>query len=213
MDTKELIKEQKELAEKVVLEDGFNEIEKVGGVDQAFHNGEVISSVVICDYDTLEIEETVHAVLEEDFPYIPGLLSYRESPSIMKALDKIELPDLLLFDGNGVLHMRRFGIASHVGVLMDVPTIGIAKSLLCGEVKEEGDRREVIYDEDLVGFEIETREGCNPVYVSPGHKVSFESSLEIVDNCVDKYKLPMPVQYAHRKAAEIKKQRSDQRVP
>ena len=137
IDTKELVKIQGELAKGVITRDEFPEIRLIGGADQAFpRDNAVRSCVVVLDFENLKLVEK--SLVEEvvDFPYLPGFLSFREGPPIIKAFKELKIkPDVLLVDGNGILHPRRIGLASHVGVRLNIPTIGVAKSLLCGEEK------------------------------------------------------------------------------
>jgi deoxyribonuclease V len=172
--------------------------------DQAFKDNEVISAVVICDYKTMKVVERKYAVVKATAPYIPSYLSYREAPAIVEAVNKLEnKPDVLLIDGHGIAHPRKIGLASHAGLSLDIPTIGIAKALLCGEVKED----KIIIEESTRGYTLVTKEHANPLFVSPGHKVGLKSSLEIVKNCIRlPHKLPEPLHLAHRYANKIRKE-------
>jgi len=199
-----LKKEQINLAKKVVIKDEFDEIKLVAGVDQAFNGNEVISAAAVCDYKTMEVIEIKSAIIHTTFPYIPGFLSYREAPAIVEAVSKLENePDILLVDGQGIAHPRKIGLASHVGLLLDIPTIGVAKNLLCGELKED----KIVLGENTVGFKVSTKNQANPLFVSPGHKVSLKSCIEIVKNCIKlPHKLPEPLHLAHRNANKIRKE-------
>ena len=199
-----LKKEQLALAKKVVIKDEFDEIKLVGGVDQAFRDNEIISAVVVCDYKTMKVIERKSACVKATFPYIPSYLSYREAPAIVATVSKLEnKPDVLLVDGHGIAHPRKIGLASHVGLLLDIPTIGVAKNLLCGEVKED----KIVIGEEVRGFSLVAKEHANPIFVSPGHKVSLKSSLEIVKNCMRlPHKLPEPLHLAHKNANKIRKE-------
>src|SRR5690606_30679403 len=143
------------------------------------------------------------------FPYIPGLLSFREGPAIMQALESITAqPDLLLFDGQGIAHPRRLGIASHIGVLTDMPSIGVAKSRLRGQVREplgpqKGDWMPLWDKEEIIGAALRTREGVKPIFVSSGHRVSLESAIDFVMACTTRYKLPETTRHAHRLASGL----------
>jgi deoxyribonuclease V len=195
---------QLKLAKKVVVKDEFDEIKLVGGVDQAFKDNEVISAVVVCDYKTMKVIERQYSVVKTNVPYIPSYLSYREAPAIIEAVNKLEnKPDILLIDGHGIAHPRKIGLASHVGLSLDIPTIGIAKALLVGEVKEG----RIIIEESTRGYTLTTKEHANPLFVSPGNKVSLKSSLEIVKNCIRlPHKLPEPLHLAHRYTNKIRKE-------
>ncbi|MDH3382103.1 MAG: endonuclease V [Flavobacteriaceae bacterium] len=196
--------EQLKLAKKVVIKDEFEEIKLVGGVDQAFVGNDVISAVVVCDYRTMKVLEKQYAVVKTNVPYIPSYLSYREAPAIIEAVNKLEKkPNVLLVDGHGIAHPRKIGLASHTGLSLDIPTIGIAKALLCGEVKEE----RIIIGESTRGYQLIAKEHANPLFVSPGHKVGLKNSLEIVKNCIRlPHKLPEPLHLAHRYADKIRKE-------
>jgi len=196
---------QERFKKKVVLKDVIKptEIKLIAGVDQAFKNDEIISSIVVCEFKTLSIIERKTAVLQNKFPYIPGLLSFREGPAIVKCFKNLEVkPDVMLVDGNGILHPRGLGLATHLGIVLNVPTIGVAKSLLCGKIVDG----KVYLDNKHVGYEVVTKKGCKPIYVSPGHMVSLETSLEIVKKCIRNHKLPEPLRLAHLEANSSKRE-------
>ena len=194
--------EQLKLAKKVILKDSFDKLELVAGVDQAYHQNDVISAIVVCDYKTMEIKEKTFAVVKAKIPYLTGFLAYREGPAISEAFVKLSIqPDVMMLDGNGILHPRKFGLASHMGVLLDIPSIGIAKQLLIGDVKEY----KIYVDKELRGELVTTREHSRPIYISPGHKISLRTSVEIVKNCLKfPHKLPEPLHLAHRYANEVR---------
>jgi len=198
----ELKKEQIKLARKVSLKEEKNEINLIAGVDQAFFGKKIISAIVVLDYKTMEFKEQKYAVVDEKFPYVSGFLSYREGPAIIEAYNKLEnVPDLLIMEGSGILHPRKMGMASHVGLLIDKPTIGITKTLLCGEVKNG----KVLMNNEILGFELRTKEHGNPIYVSPGHKITLEKSLEIVKKLIKPpHKLPEPLHLAHRYSDKLR---------
>lgn len=194
--------EQARLAKKIVIKDEFDEIKLVGGVDQAFIGNKVISGFVVCDYKTMEIVEKKYAVVETSVPYLPGFLSYREAPAAVEAFLKLEnKPDIILVEAHGIAHPRKFGMASHVGLMLDKPAIGVAKNLLVGDIKED----KIIIDEQVRGFSFSAKEHANPVFISPGHKISLKTSLEIIRNCMRlPHKLPEPIHLAHRYSKEIR---------
>ncbi|MBW2980724.1 endonuclease V [Candidatus Woesearchaeota archaeon] len=204
LDIAKLKAEQISLAKKVICRDEFDKVKLVGGVDQAFVGDEIISTIVVCDYKTMEQVEEKHAVVKATAPYIPGYMAYREAPAIVEAYGKLEKkPDVLIVEGNGILHPRRIGMASHVGIVLDIPTIGIVKNLLLGEVID----REIMVGNEVRGFELMTKEHAKPVYVSIGHKITLGSSVRIVKECmVYPHKLPEPVHLAHKKANELREQ-------
>ena len=190
-----LKEEQLKLANEVVLRESFSKVKLIAGCDQAFVDGEVISGVVVLDKELSIIEKT-HSVVKAPIPYIPSFLFYREGPAIIEAFNKLKKkPDVLLVDGNGILHPMRLGMASHLGVVLDLPTIGVTKRLMCGDVKEG----KVYVDKEIRGFELKTMEHARPIYVSPGHNISLGTSLDVVKNCLKlPHKLPEPLHLAHR---------------
>jgi deoxyribonuclease V len=196
MNVQELKKEQLRLAKKVITKDDFDELNYVAGCDQANLAGKVVSSVVVLDYKTLKVVERKYAVADAPMQYIPGFLSYRESPAVVEAVSKLEQkPDLLIVDGNGILHPRKLGMASHLGILLDLPTIGIAKKLSMGEEKDG----KVLVDGDKRAVVLKTKEHSKPIYVSIGHRVSLKTAEEVVRKClVEKHKLPEPLHEAHK---------------
>ncbi|MBW2967731.1 endonuclease V [Candidatus Woesearchaeota archaeon] len=202
MNIRELKKEQLRLAKKVKVKDDFDDINYVGGCDQAYLDGKVISAVVVMDYKTLKIVEKKYAVADAPMQYIPGFLSYRESPAVMEAVSKLEQkPDLLFVDGNGILHPRRIGMASHLGILLDMPTIGVAKKLLMGDVEGES----IVFESETRASLLRTKEHAKPIYVSPGHRVSLKTALEISRKClVEKHKLPEPLHEAHKYSNKVR---------
>ncbi len=197
-----LKKKQLKLAQKVIVKDKFNKIKIIAAADQAFPNKErIISAIVSFSFPSLEEIERVYSIMKVDFPYISGFLSFREGPSIKAAFKKLkQKPDILLVDGNGILHQLQIGLASHIGVELNQPTIGVAKNLLCGKVK----KGKVYFGERVVGFELKTWEHCNPIYISPGHMVSLNSSLKIAKKCLREHKLPEPLRLAHLYVNETK---------
>ena len=192
-DLKKLIEEQKSLASKVSLRDGFQGLERIAGADSAFSRGKIYSAVVVCSHPSMKLLEVVSHHSREDFPYIPGFLSYREAPSIARAFRKLRtIPDILLVDGQGICHPRGIGLASHLGILLNIPTIGVAKSRLCGEARGE----KLFLRGRQVGWLLQAP-GSRPLFVSPGHMVSLESSLEIINSCIRSHRLPEPLRLAH----------------
>jgi deoxyribonuclease V len=202
MDLNKLKEEQLKLAKKVIINDKFEKIETIAGVDQTFLNEDIISGIVVCNYKDLKSIEKKSAVVKAKFPYISGFLSYREIPAILEAYNKLDnKPDVLLVDGNGILHPRRIGMASHVGILLNTATIGVAKSLIGGEKKG----KTIYMEKEARGYELVSREHARPIYISPGHEVSLKTSLEIVKKCIKfPHKLPEPLHLAHRHANKIK---------
>lgn len=208
MDFEKLKEEQIRLARKVVMKDELKEIKLVGAADQAFFSNKVVSVVVVCDKNFRIIEET-NAVLDVKLPYISGLLFYREGPAVIEALNKLKKrPDVLMIDANGILHPLRLGMASQIGVMSDLPTIGIAKNLLLGKVEDE----KVYVGNEIRGAEVRTKEHAKPLYVSPGHKISLEKSVEIIKQCIKPpHKLPEPLHLAHRAANKLRGELAEQK--
>jgi len=149
----------------------------------------------------MEVIEKEFSETAVDLPYIPGLLAFREGPPMIETYKKLKRkPDILLVDGHGIAHPRGVGIASHVGVLLDIATIGIAKKRLVGDYRipdRVGESRPLLYKGKVVGNVLKSKKGCNPIFISPGNKISVESSLEIVKDCIREHKLPEPVRLAH----------------
>jgi deoxyribonuclease V len=208
----ELYALQDSLSRRVSLEDSIDpsRIRLIAGCDLAYSKNRVICAAVVLEYPSLEVKEENVIESVVSFPYIPTLLAFREVDPIIKAVKEIDY-DVLLIDGHGIAHPRGLGIASHVGVLLDKPTIGVAKSKLCGEIRGDlkvGLPAPLIYDNKEVGFALITKRGTKPIFVSPGHKISLSSSVEIVKRCVRKHKLPEPSRIAHMRAeaAKVKRQ-------
>ena len=201
LNLKKLEEEQVRLARKVISKDSFENIKLVGGVDCAYFGNKVIAAIAICDYPGLVLQEKVYCVLNSNIPYIEGFLIYREGSAISEAYSKLQnKPNILMFDGNGILHPRKCGLASHMGVLLDQASIGVAKSLKYGEIKDNL----IILDGEIRGEVVSTRVHAKPIYVSLGHKISLKRSVEIVKKSVkDPHKLPEPLHLAHRIATDI----------
>lgn len=203
IDFAKLKEEQLKLAKKVITKDSFDKLELVAGVDCAYNQDNIIASIVVCDYKTMEVKEKGFEVVKAKVPYLAGFLAYREGTAISEAYARLQnKPDIIIFDGNGILHPRRCGLASHLGVLLDIATIGTAKQLLVGEAKNN-----IVYiNKEERGELFVTREHSKPIYVSPGHKISLKTSIKIVKNCLRfPHKLPEPLHLAHRYANETKK--------
>ena len=200
LDLQRLWKEQEELAREVALRDGFDIIKSVGGADSSYQEGRVFTSVVVCSFHSLKVVEKSFYTSKER-PYTPGYLFYREGASIIGAFKSLEnKPDILLVDAHGICHPRGLGMASHVGLALGKPTIGVAKSLHCGKVMGEC----VYMKGRKVGWVLETKAGRKPVFVSPGHKVSLASSRDIVMSCIRGNRIPEPLRLAHLNSREGK---------
>ncbi len=197
-----LHKEQERLAKRAALYDAFGKIRYVAGVDCSYLDDRIIGGVVVVDYETLKPVESAHAILKLKFPYIPGLLAYREANAMIAAFRKIGHDvDILMIDGFGVNHPRRCGIATHVGVRLEMPTIGVGKSFLCGETCGDG---YICQAEERVGKMVYSSSSKRPVYVSPGHMISLDTAVEIVERCITFGRQPEPTRMAHEYVTEIK---------
>ncbi|RKX95421.1 MAG: deoxyribonuclease V [Spirochaetes bacterium] len=197
---------QNELSSMVIKENSFDRIKTVAGMDIGFHGKVARASCVVLTYPECKVIEKRIYEGSVNFPYIPGYLSFREIPILASVLEMIENePDLLIADGQGVAHPRRLGLAAHIGLLTDKPTIGCAKSLLVGKCEEPENRKgaySYLVDKgEIIGACLRTRVGVKPVYVSIGHRISLESSIEYVLGCCNKYRLPEPTREAHRLAS------------
>ncbi len=196
---------QKQLARKVVRKSciSIGSNNTVAGIDTSYRNNMACAAVAVLDLKNLELIEYTTAILAVEFPYIPGLLSFREGPAIIKALQKLKTrPDILLFDGQGIAHQRRLGIASHIGVLLDFPTIGCAKTKLVGQYEEPDSRRGCFtylqIADETVGAAVRTRTGVKPVFVSTGHRANLRQSIKLVLDCHTGFRLPEPIRQADR---------------
>ena len=201
----EAIALQKTLAPRIEIANRFDKVETIAGIDVAFpYGGKVTRAAVqVLSFPALDTIET--SVIEEPtrFPYIPGLLSFRETPSVLTALTALKAPpDLLMVDGQGLAHPRRFGIACHVGLLADIPAIGVAKSRLTGVHEEPGTKKgscaQLLDGDDEIGTVLRTRQRVKAVYVSVGHRVALETAVEITLACATRYRLPEPTRLADK---------------
>ena len=201
IDFEKLKEEQIKLSKKVIIKDSFEKLDLIAGIDTSYSQDDAIAAIVVCSYETMEVIEKVFARTRAKIPYVSEFLAYREGPAISEAYSMLKsIPDILMFDGNGILHPRRCGLASHMGVLLDAPSIGIAKSLLIGEIKGS-----IVYvDMEARAESVATREHARPIYVSPGNKISLRTSVEIVKKCMRfPHKLPEPLHLAHKYSKEI----------
>jgi len=196
---------QRELTAQVVRETTFQQMTTVAGVDASYRQGVARAAVVTLSFPDLEFLDYAVATRAIDFPYVPGLLSFREGPVVLDALAKLNaVPDLLIFDAHGLAHPRRLGLASHIGLLVDIPSIGCAKRRLCGQHEEPGQERGSIAfltDEgETIGAVVRTRTAVKPLFVSIGHRVDLQASVAYVLDCCRRYRLPETTRWAHRVA-------------
>jgi len=207
------IEVQKQLAYEVIRHDVFDApVKTVAGIDLGFDlkNDSCRAAVVVLKFPELELIETAETILPVQFPYVPGLLSFRETPIAVKALEKLNIaPDLILCDGQGIAHPRRFGIACHIGLITNIPAIGVAKSLLVGKYESldltRGSVSPLIHQNEEVGVALRTKDNVQPVYVSVGHKISLETATDFVLRCTTKYRLPETTRLADKMASYRKK--------
>jgi len=206
----EAIALQQKLRERVIVVDQLGTVRSVAGLDVGPEgDGSVIrAAVAVLSFPDLMTADQVVARRPASFPYIPGLLSFREIPALLDALARLgALPDLLLCDGQGLAHPRRFGLACHLGVLTGIPSIGVAKSLLVGEhgplPQARGSWRPLVHKGEVVGAALRTRAGVAPVYVSIGHKVALATAIDYVLACAPNYRLPETTRAAHRLASGV----------
>lgn len=212
----EAIEIQKRLLKRLSLTPSFQieDVKTIAGVDVHFFEDNSLAAIVVMSFPQLEVLEQEIAIVKTSFPYIPGLLAFREAPPIIECAKKLRTePDILLLDGQGIAHPRRFGIACHVGLLYDRPSIGVAKSWLLGTrqgypplppiPKEKGGIAYLSDGKDTVAIALRSAEGKPPIFISPGHKIDLETSLEIVKATIkENQRLPTPLLLAHNLAAE-----------
>ncbi len=194
---------QTELAAQIQRDVPMSEPATIAGIDASYNEGLARAAVVVLSFPDLAVVEYTLAERPVAYPYVPGLLSFREAPAVLDAFERLTVtPDLLVFDGQGIAHPRRLGIASHVGLLVDLPAIGCAKSRLCGEYVEPGrERGSFSYlqdDNETIGAVLRTRTGIKPVFVSVGHRANLTDAIRYMLACVRGYRLPEPTRQADR---------------
>ncbi len=197
-----LRKLQERIAKRVILKDKFPKpINTIAGFDLAFFDDNAIVTGVVLDYKTLGVKEIKTIETEVSFPYVSTFLTFREGPPIIKVYKKLKTkPDIVMINGQGICHPLFCGIASHVGVLLNKPSIGVAQSRLVGEYStpiKVGAYSSIKYKNKKVGYTYKSKENCKPILISPGHRVSVNSSLKITKNCIKNHKLPEPIFIAH----------------
>ncbi|HZH74981.1 MAG TPA: deoxyribonuclease V [Archangium sp.] len=213
MTPREAVALQRELRERLVLRPPRGlKVERIAGADISLMRGEAnaYGGFVVLDVETLEPVAKASAAVPLGFPYVPGLLSFRELPVLAAAWERLEVrPDVLIFDGQGTAHPRRFGLACHGGLLFNVPSIGCAKSLLVGEHgplgEERGATAELFHRGEVVGMAVRTRPRVQPVYVSPGHRMDLRTAVELVLRVTRRYREPETTRHAHRLVNEVRR--------
>ncbi len=208
----EAIKFQKEMEQYISLKDEYSASKIIAGVDLAYTKEKCYCAIIIVNADRMIVIEESYSNNSINFPYIPGLLFYREFPVFYEAYEKIKIiPDIIIFDGQGLSHQRMMGIATMSGILLDKPTIGCAKSHLYSDGFKMPENKkfsitELTVNGLLVGYVLRSKENIKPIFISTGYKVSPQSSLEIVKKLITNYKLPLPVQLAHNSCEKYKKE-------
>jgi deoxyribonuclease V len=209
----EAIALQQELRREVVSDRpiDLDAVKLVAGVDVSVKNEQSQAAIIVVTFPGFLLVETALAQRPTPFPYVPGLLSFREGPVLEEAFEKLQSePDVFLFDGMGIAHPRRIGIASHMGLWLQRPTIGCGKTLLCGRYKdlgeEKGSAAPLIDRKETIGVALRTRTAKNPMFISPGHLADIPTAAELVLRCSPKYRLPEPIRLAHNAAGQFSPQ-------
>jgi deoxyribonuclease V len=204
---------QRELATRVDTTRVLSPFETVGGADVSYNkfDPQLHAAVVVLRADTLDLIERSGVVAEATFPYVPGLLSFREAPAVIAAFRKLKVrPDILICDGQGIAHPRRLGLASHLGLWLELPTIGCAKSWLFGKYQEPGPERgawcPLSDGDETIGAVLRTRSRVKPLYVSPGHLCDLDGAIAAVLATSRTYRLPFPTRLAHNYVNELRRQ-------
>jgi deoxyribonuclease V len=195
---------QKRLCAKIVQEDGLpSKIQLVAGVDVAYLDDRAVGAAVVLDYESLQLVESATATVYVGFPYIPTLLAFRELPAALAAIKRLKMhPDVFLVDAHGLAHPFGCGFASHLGLAVGKPTVGVAKSRLVGEPEKIDGETFLVHEGKVVGAVLTTKESVKPVYVSVGHLVSLRTAIKIVEHCTRCGRIPEPLLAAHRMASE-----------
>ena len=183
----------------------------IAGVDAAFSGDQIIGAACLFHYPEVALVGEAYAEMRNLFPYVPGFLSFREGPVIIETIQKLPIkPDVILFDGQGIAHQLGLGIASHIGVLLNIAAIGCAKSRLVGEYTEPAVHRGswslLFYHDEPVGAVLRTRDNVKPLFISPDHRIDLKASIEIVLNCVSKYRIPEPLRRADSLSKKLKRE-------
>jgi len=209
----EAVQLQEELRKQLILFDDnhTSKIKTVAGADISYARGDDLFfvAVVLLEYPTLKVLEKVSYSQRVTFPYIPGLLTFREGPPLLTAFERLNhVPDVVIFDGHGIAHPRRIGLASHMGLFLDVPTIGCAKKKLIGFYADPGPRRmdhtPLTIESETIGAVVRTKEKVKPVFISQGHRISLARAVDIALSCCTRYRLPEPTREAHLEVNRIR---------
>jgi deoxyribonuclease V len=214
LSVKEAIALQKTLAAQVRIQPLPTELKIIGAADISYcrHTDLLIAVIVSLGWPGLDLIESVHYACRVAFPYVPGLLSFREVPPLIEAYRKIrQKPDVLLCDGQGIAHPRKIGLAAHLGLCLGIPTVGCAKSRLCGDHEgltlRKGSSKPLLVNGEQAGLVFCSRDGVKPIYISPGHLSDIASSERLISRCLRRYRIPEPLRLAHleanRRRAEV----------
>jgi deoxyribonuclease V len=209
----EAIALQKELASRVVLQPLPSVCNLIAACDVSNDVGgdTLFAAIVVLDRRDFSVIEEVTVQGKVGFPYVPGLLSFRELPLLVRGFAQLQVkPDLVICDGQGIAHPRRLGIASHLGLWLNIPTIGSAKNILCGKYEEpgiaKGSKSPIIHHKQTLGYAVRSRDKVKPIFISPGHLADLESSVEMVMGLTDKYRIPVPIRHVHNLSNAVRKE-------
>lgn len=212
----EAIALQQQMRELICLKPFDREIKTIGGADISFnkYSDVVYAGIVVLSYPQMTVMHHASVISKTTFPYIPGLLGFREVPALSEVWDKLEIkPDILALDGHGIAHPRRVGVAVHFGVAENIATIGCAKSLLVGNYEEPANTSlsttDLTHKGELIAKVLRTKKNCKPVFVSPGNLVTMDQSVDIIKHCVGKYRIPEPTRMAHLLVNQVRVQNKD----
>jgi deoxyribonuclease V len=211
VEPKKAVEYQRKLREKISFTSTYNRIKLIAGVDASYKKERIIGGIVILKYPELIILDRDFVVTKVSFPYIPGLLTFREAPALIKLFKKIKWnPDIIFFDGQGYAHPRRMGIATHIGLFLDQSTIGCAKSRLTGEYTNPGNKKgcysQLLDKEKVIGAVLRTRDNVKPIFVSPGNHINLSKAINITLLCTTNYRIPEPTRQADLFVNKIKKE-------
>jgi len=210
VDIERLFEEQKRLSGRIILKDRFDatNANRIAGVDSSYLNDKIITAAVVIDYSSKEILEKEYIIGRVEFPYIPGLLFYREGKNTLNAIGKLKTdPDIIMVDGGGINHPRGLGLASHIGVILEKPTVGVTKKMFygsCTEPTDVGESMPIWLNGIVIGYAYKSKKRTNPIYITAGNLISVNSAFKIAKNLVTKYKLPLPILEAHNLAKNVK---------
>jgi deoxyribonuclease V len=203
---------QYDLVEKIVLKNDFDELITIAGCDVAYSSQmkRAYAAISIYDIQSLEKKGEVHSISDVSYPYIAGLFTFREGPPLLKAFEKLkERPDVIIFNGHGIAHPRKMGLATHMGILLDIPSIGCTQRTMSGKNTEPGNHRGDQCDvrnnrNEVIGHWVRTLENVRPVFISLGYKIDLSTATDIVLNCTKNYKMPEPLRAAHISTNQMK---------